>query len=121
VSFPQLPRADSTLIYLLVACCFITIWLVGAGWIDVERIQRLTNLVIGLGIGTGIFSLAQSYKTVSRETSAKADDKVETVRAEMQAYYRNLLDDAITKGMLTQEQLAALETTRQIKNGDTIK
>lgn len=117
MSLSQLPRADSTLIYLLVACCFITIWLVGAGWIEVDRIQKLTNLVIGLGIGTGIFSLAQSYKTVSRE----ADNKAENVRTEMRAYYRALLDDLITSGAVTQEQLAALETTRQIKNGDTNK
>ncbi len=111
----QLPRADSTLIYLLVACCFITIWLVGAGWIEVDRIQKLTNLVIGLGIGTGVFSLAQSFKSVSRD----ADKKAETVRAEMQSYFRGLLDDAIKGGILTPEQLSALETKRQTtQNGE---
>ena len=114
MSMSNLPRADSTLLTLLVACSFITIWLVGAGWIEVTRIKELTNLVIGLGIGSGLFSLARSFKDVSRD----ADSKVEVVRTQMQSYYRQLLDDAIKSGALTTEQLAALETNRQINSGD---
>jgi hypothetical protein len=110
----KLPRADSTLIYLLVACSFITIWMAGAGWIDVTRIRELANVVIGLGIGTGIFSLSRSFKDVTRE----ADNKAETVRAEMQMYYRALLADLVATGSVTAETLAELERKRQIKNGD---
>ena len=108
--------ADSTLLYLLVACGFITIWLVGAGWIEVDRIQKLTNLVIGLGIGTGMFSLAKSFKDVSRQ----ADDKAETVRTEVRNYYRALMADLVTSGKVAPEVLTELETKQHLKqNGDT--
>lgn len=111
--------ADSTLIYLLVACSFITIWLAGAGWIDISRIKELANMVVGVGIGTGAFSLAKSFRDVSRNAQTISDNKAETVRTEMQLYYRTLLDDLIASGVMTQEQLTAAKAKRQIKqNGE---
>ncbi len=88
--------------------------MVGAGWLQVTRIKELANLVIGLGIGTGLFSLARSFKDVSRD----ADRKTETVRSEMQTYYRRLFGELVSSGVVTAEQLASLETGQQIANDD---
>ena len=94
--------ADGALVTLIVGCFFITLWMVGAGWLDVEKLTRLGNGVVGVGIAAAGYFL----KRGNVQTHRDAEESKEEMRREMQSYYRGRLAKLADKYNFDESDLA---------------
>jgi hypothetical protein len=58
--------SESTITFLVIACAFATLWMAGAGWLDLSRMGGALP-IIGAGIAASGYSISRGMVKAKRE------------------------------------------------------